>query len=184
MTIQQDWPAQVHKYWFDELSREDWYVKNNNIDQQITERFLPLYEQLAQRDVDQHLANSERALAAIIVLDQFPRNMFRGSAKSFASDDKALKLSIAAVAANLDNGLNADERQFLYMPHMHSEDPAMQKRCVELFESFNDEHLLGFAVRHKQIIDRFGRFPHRNEVLGRASTPQEVAFLTEPGSSF
>jgi len=184
MNEQDQWRKEVHDFWFNELSTEDWFVKNEAVDQQISKRFLALYEHVAKSEPERHVNTGLGALSAIIVLDQFPRNMFRGSPRSFATDQLALAISQAAIALKLDEGLAMNERQFLYMPYMHAEDAGAQARCVELFTSFNNENLLDFAVRHSQIIDRFGRFPHRNEILGRSSTQQEIAFLNEPGSSF
>jgi uncharacterized protein (DUF924 family) len=111
------------------------------------------------------------------VFDQFPRNMFRGTPEAFATDARALELADAAVAAGFDAHLGLHGRQFLYMPFMHSEDGAAQARCVALFGAMGSAELLGFAQSHKDIIDRFGRFPHRNAVLGRASTPAEIEFI-------
>ena len=179
-----NWQEQVLAYWYSELSSKDWFVKNEVVDQAIAERFKGLHERLAHEARGGGYDTGHDALAAVIVLDQFPRNMYRGSPRSFASDAQALAISAAAIEDGLDKGLSIGERQFLYMPHMHSEDAAVQARCVRLFGSFNNDQLLDFAVRHKQIIDRFGRFPHRNEVLGRQSTPEELAFLQEPGSVF
>ena len=123
-------------------------------------------------------------LAAVIALDQFPRNLYRGDPRAFAADPAALALATEAVERGLDRAMSIDERKFLYLPFEHSEDPAVQARSVELFAALEDEDTLGYALRHKEIIDRFGRFPHRNEVLGRESTPEEIEFLKEPDSSF
>lgn len=116
-------------------------------------------------------------LAAVIVLDQFPRNLFRNSPLAFASDASALALAVESVDAGLDETVSEDERGFLYMPFQHSEDAEQQARSVALFQRLGDEKSLKFAEQHKQVIDRFGRFPHRNEVLGRETTEEERAFL-------
>jgi uncharacterized protein (DUF924 family) len=128
--------------------------------------------------------SADRALAAVIALDQFPRNAFRGSPMAFEADGHALGIAQAAIAAGLDRALSGTERQFLYMPFQHSENRDLQARSVELFATLEDPECLRYAKEHKAIIDRFGRFPHRNAILGRTSTAQEIEFLREPGSSF
>ena len=190
MNEHEAWQEDIIKFWFQELDGKDWFARNEALDRQITQRYITLHghvEQVAGDDFlrrRQLLGSGHQALAGIIVLDQFPRNMFRDTPKAFASDDTALAISQAAIEARLDQGLTVSERQFLYMPHMHAEDPQVQARSVALFSSLDNEVLLGFAVSHKQIIDRFGRFPHRNNILQRPSTAEELAFLNEPGSSF
>jgi uncharacterized protein (DUF924 family) len=126
----------------------------------------------------------QRALATVIVLDQFPRNIFRGNARAFATDALALAVAKAAIVRGLDGKLPREQRVFLYLPFEHSENAADQLRCVELMAALGDEEYARFALLHKAVIDRFGRFPHRNAVLGRASTPEEEAFLKESSSSF
>jgi len=130
------------------------------------------------------LESAEGFLAAILVLDQFPRNMFRGSAQAFATDAQALALSKRAIAEGLDMKLPPEKRCFVYIPFQHSEDLADQRRSLELFTALGNPENLDFAKRHEEIIARFGRFPHRNASLGRATTPEEEAFLKQPGSSF
>jgi uncharacterized protein (DUF924 family) len=132
---------------------------------------------------EQCLVDADTALAATIVLDQFSRNMFRGTAAAFAADTKALAIAEAALARGFDRGLPDARRQFFYLPFEHSEDAEVQKRSVELFATLGPE-ALRWADAHKVIIDRFGRFPHRNAVLGRVSTPEELEFLSGPNSSF
>jgi uncharacterized protein (DUF924 family) len=153
-------------------------------DAAIRERFLPLHEALVSRPDDELVADARTALAAVIALDQMSRNMFRGTARAFATDPKALRLAQAAVARGFDSGLSKDRRQFLYLPFEHCEDQKAQTRCVELMASLGDPELTKWAEAHKAVIDRFGRFPHRNAVLGRPSTPEEAEFLKQPGSSF
>ena len=177
------WIGDVLDFWFKELGPEDWYKKDDAIDATIQERFGALYEALA-RTTHADVPTARGALATVIVLDQFPRNMFRGSPKSFTSDTKALAIAQSAIARGIDRELAASERQFLYMPFQHSEDRGVQERSVELFADLGDAEVLRYAELHRAIIDRFGRFPHRNAVLGRASTPDEIAFLREPDSSF
>jgi len=128
-------------------------------------------------------ADARTALAATIVLDQFSRNMFRGTPAAFAADAQALAIAEAAIARGFDVGLPPERRQFFYLPFEHAEDPGLQARCVELFTPLGEE-AVRWAMAHKVIIDRFGRFPHRNAILGRASTPEEIEFLRGPNSSF
>jgi uncharacterized protein (DUF924 family) len=130
------------------------------------------------------LRDARTALAAIVVFDQMPRNMFRGTARAFATDPQALDIADAAVASGFDRGLTKDERLFCYLPFEHAEDSALQARCIALMSGLGDPDLIKWAEMHKAIIDRFGRFPHRNAALARPSTPEEIEFLKEPGSSF
>jgi uncharacterized protein (DUF924 family) len=153
-------------------------------DAAIRERFLPLHEGLVSRADDELVADVRTALAAVIVLDQMSRNMFRGTARAFAADPQALRLAQAAVARGFDTGLPKDRRKFFYLPFEHCEDQKAQARCVELMASLGDPKLTKWAEAHKAVIDRFGRFPHRNAVLERPSTLDEVEFLKQPGSSF
>ena len=142
-----------------------------------------MHGQIASLPIDLCLTNFATALAATIVLDQFSRNMFRGTPAAFASDPKALAIAQASVARGFDADLPEKRRQFFYLPFEHSEDAAVQARSVTLFATLGEGYLR-WAQAHKVIVDRFGRFPHRNAVLGRVSTPEEIAFLQEPNSSF
>lgn len=179
------WPQQVLTFWFDELVPPAWFKKDEALDARIRERFRGTYDEVAGNvQVAQSLSDSDTALAAVIVLDQFPRNMFRGTPQAFASDDKALALAHAAVDRELDQSLVPQRRTFLYLPFEHSETGADQDLSVALFTRLGDAELLRYAVAHHAIIARFGRFPHRNAILGRPSTPEEIAFLATPGSSF
>jgi uncharacterized protein (DUF924 family) len=172
---------EVLLFWFEELSPEAWFRRDTQVDDQIRARFMPLYEQL-RRMQPQDLASPLASLAAVIVLDQFPRNMFRGLPQAFATDALALAIAQHAIAAGFDRQLGEPQRTFLYMPFQHSEDPAVQARSVELFATLADKDGLEYANKHRVIIDRFGRFPHRNAILGRASTEEELQFLsTHPG---
>ena len=175
---------EVLKFWFDDLSPDDWFKSDEAVDGHIRERFQELHETLREQ-VPETWRNSARGcLAAVIVLDQFSRNMYRGASRAFASDGAALSLAKEALVRGFDRELSMDERKFLYMPFEHSENPAEQERSIELFGTLESELDLDYARRHKEIIDRFGRFPHRNAVLGRISTPEEIEFIKEPGSSF
>ena len=175
---------EVLRFWFEELTREHWFGGGEAVDERIRERFLTLHEALRERVPESWRATARGMLAAVIALDQFPRNLYRGDPRAFAADPAALALATEAIERGLDRAMSIDERQFLYLPFEHSEDPAVQARSVELFATLENENTLGYALRHKEIIDRFGRFPHRNEVLGRESTPEEIEFLKEPDSSF
>lgn len=177
-------PSDVTGFWFETLSPEDWYRAPPRVDAEVAVRFGELYEALREAVPEDWLQTPGGRLAAILVLDQFPRNMFRGTPRAFATDAKALALAKDAIAAGADLALPPEQRAFLYMPFQHTEDLEDQRRSVALYESLGNANNLDFAVRHCEAIARFGRFPHRNAILGRASTPEEIAFLQEPGSSF
>jgi uncharacterized protein (DUF924 family) len=178
------WVAEVLRYWLEELTLEQCFQKSDAIDATIRERFGALHEQLAANDGTVRTEAPRELLAAIIVFDQFSRNLFRGSTKAFATDPIALRLARAATADGFDQAMSKRERMFVYLPFEHSENAADQEQSIALFAQLGDENLDKYAMAHKVIIDRFGRFPHRNAVLGRASTPEEIAFLNEPMSSF
>jgi uncharacterized protein (DUF924 family) len=175
------WEKQVHDFWFSELTPEQWYKKDEGLDRAIIDRFGDLHDAVAATDNAELSASRETALAAIIVLDQFARNMFRGSPKSFAGDAKARALANAALKAGHDAAMNDDQRQFLYMPFMHSETLADQNRSVELFEKLGNENNLKYARLHRDPIAAFGQFPHRNAILGRPTSPAEQAWIDEQG---
>lgn len=176
------WIDTVIRFWFEELQPRAWFTADQKLDGVIRARFYELYEQLKWEVPDTVTSGARGSLAAVIVLDQFPRNMFRGSPESFATDALALSISGHAIQAALDQALNVQQRQFLYMPFQHSEDRAVQARSIELFASVDDAEVFGYAQQHKAIIDRFGRFPHRNVMLGRISSAEEIEFLkTHPG---
>jgi uncharacterized protein (DUF924 family) len=167
--------------------REAWFRKDPEFDRTVRERFQDLHEAAARGDLDAWRDDAHSCLALVILLDQFPRNMFRGDPRSYATDRKAQVIAEYAVDRALDRELPAFQRMFIYMPFMHSEDLEHQRRSVELFRVLGgdeDGDSSHYAVRHMEIIERFGRFPHRNEVLGRRTTPEEAEFLTQPGSSF
>lgn len=182
MTIPENWPEMVLRFWFEELKPEAWFTRNEAVDAVIRERFRDLHEWARTQDVESLVTTAQRALAAVIVLDQFPRNLFRNSPRAFATDALALEISQRAITTALDQQLTPQQRIFLYMPFQHSEDRAVQVRSIELFSALGDQNTLGYAQKHKDVIDRFSRYPHRNAALGRASTPEEVEFLkTHPG---
>lgn len=178
------WYEVVLALWFGELESEAWFTKSDTTDVLVRERCLVVHEELARRLPPETQSDPRAALAAVIALDQFPRNMFRGTPRAFATDPVALALAKDTVASGLDRGMVKNERLFLYLPFEHSESLADQRRSVELFAALDDAELLRYAEAHKVIIERFGRFPHRNAILGRRSTPKEEEFLKQPGSSF
>lgn len=171
----------VLDFWFGALKPEQWWKRDDKLDHEIATRFAAVYERLADAVPGEWISSPRGSLAAIIVLDQIPRNIFRDDARSFATDMKALEISRRTIAEGGDMKLVKLERGVLYMPYQHSEDSTDQKRSVELFTALGDDLQLDFAIKHKQIIERFGRFPHRNKMLGRASTPAELEFLSQPG---
>jgi uncharacterized protein (DUF924 family) len=171
--MEADWVDEVYRFWFE--APERWFGPDPSFDAQIRERFTELYETL--KIEKPATMNARRSVATVIVLDQFPRNMFRGTVQEFATDAQALSIARAALDDGADTQIRVDERLFLYMPFMHSEDPANQKRSVSLFASLDVPEILKVAKEHKLVIDKFGRFPHRNKVLGRTSTPEEIVYL-------
>ena len=177
--------AGVLRFWFDETPREAWFKLDQEFDQRVRDRFLSLHEDAALDRLDGWAETVDGALALVIVLDQFPRNMFRGTPAAFATDAKAREIADRSVKRGFDRALLPPRRGFLYLPFEHSESLDDQKRCVALFEAAGDDSEgLEWAIKHLRIIERFGRFPHRNRILGRESTPEEIEFLTQPGSSF
>jgi uncharacterized protein (DUF924 family) len=169
-----DWRSEVLTFWFG-LKPEQWWKADPDLDHAIKQKFLKLWAQKRQLPADTFLDDSLTALAAVILFDQFPRNMFRGHADQFATDHIALAIAKAAIGRELDDELQPQERGFLYMPFQHSEDLDDQRRSVQLFTRLGDDYQLGFAKKHHGVIERFGRFPHRNAMLGRAPRPDEVA---------
>ena len=178
------WVGDVLKFWFEETDPDQWFKKDPTFDASIRERFLRLHEILVCRGNNGLLADARTALAAVIVLDQMSRNMFRDTPRAFAADPLALWVAETAIARGFDAGLTKDERHFLYLPFQHSEDRQSQARAVALTASLGDPELQRWAEAHRAIVDRFGRFPHRNNVLGRISTPEETEFLKQADSSF
>lgn len=180
MTTAQD----VLRFWFEELDPKMHFAKSQDLDLQIRNRFLTTYNGIVAGKTSDWRKTPEGRLAEIIILDQFSRNMFRDLPQAFAADPLALKLAMEAVHAVDDQRLPIEQRAFLYMPYMHSEDPKVHEHAVLLFSQKGLESSLKFEFAHKKIIDRFGRFPHRNKILGRLSTEEELLFLKEKGSSF
>lgn len=187
--------AAVLEFWFgrpedDEYGamRMAWFEKNPAFDADIRRRFLADHGRIAAGDLDHLAATAEGALALIIVLDQFSRNMFRDQPEMYATDHKARALAKSAVDNGFDQQLMPVQRVFVYLPFEHCETLANQNVSIELFEALppipNRDEGIKSALRHREIIERFGRFPHRNHILGRKSTPEEAEFLKEPNSSF
>lgn len=176
--------ADVLAFWFGQVKPERRFARDAKLDAEIRDRFGELHDRLSRHVPDEWLDNPEDLLAAVIVLDQFSRNLNRDDPQAYAADPVALNLTRLAMQRGWDELLGPDERQFLYMPFMHSEDPDDQDLAVELMEEIGNAEAADYARRHKDIIARFGRFPHRNTALGRESTSEEVEFLKQPGSSF
>ncbi|TDM08755.1 MAG: DUF924 domain-containing protein [Ideonella sp. MAG2] len=176
--------TEVLTFWFEELQPAQWWKVDPALDQRIAERFGALHAQARQCELADWRGSARGRLAEVIVLDQFSRNMFRGQAGAFACDPLALALAQEAVTQGLDKRLTPDQRAFLYLPFMHSESAKVHEQAVQLYTALGQQNNLNFELRHKAIIDRFGRYPHRNAQLGRVSTAEELAFLTQPGSSF
>lgn len=169
-----DWRAKVLRFWFG-LEPDQWWNGGADLDHRIKQDFIKLWTEKRELPADAFLDDPLNALAAVILFDQFPRNMFRGHADQFATDPLALAVAKGAIAKDLDEELSMIERRFLYMPLVHSENIDDQNRAVLLFTKIGDDEQLGYARKHRDIIERFGRFPHRNDVLGRAPRPEETA---------
>ena len=181
---EEPWVGEVLEFWFEELTPEDWFRNSDETDALCRSRFMDIHKAVAALPANAVWTSSRRALATIIVLDQFPRNMFRGTPRAFATDPLARDVALGAVERGLDREFDVHGRCFMYLPFEHSEDLADQELAVSLFTALGDADYTRYAIAHRDIIARFGRFPHRNAFLGRPSTPEELAFLEQPGSSF
>ena len=175
-------PADILTFWR-EAGRDRWYEKDDAFDADVRRRYLGLWHQAAAGELASWETSDDGALALTIVLDQFPRNMFRGDARAYSTDARARQVAGRALGRGVDARIEPLLLEFLYLPFMHSEELADQLRCVELFRNSPDAENLGYAEEHAEIVRRFGRFPHRNHVLGRTSTPEEKAFLEDGGFS-
>lgn len=175
---------QVLDFWFNQLEAKDWFVANQEVDNAIRDQFGDLLKQASQAELFTWRATPEGRLAEIIVLDQFSRNIYRNTPQAFSQDPLALGLAQEAIRLEADKSLTTIERSFLYMPFMHSESAAIHEQAVVLFAQPGMENNYDFELKHKLIIDRFGRYPHRNAILSRESTTEEIDFLSQPGSSF
>jgi uncharacterized protein (DUF924 family) len=169
-----DWRADVLKFWF-ALKPEQWWKTDEALDERIRQDFLKLWAEKRQLPSDAFLTDPLTAVAGVILFDQFPRNMFRGHADAYSTDPLALAIAKSAVDKGLDEELAPDERKFLYMPFQHSENLEDQNRALLLFTALGDDEQIKYSKHHRAIIERFGRFPHRNAVLGRPSRPEEAA---------
>lgn len=188
--------AEILTFWFSTIRDEPsyfeeyaprWFVQNADFDREIVRRFQADYELAAQGQLTHWTQTARGGVALILVLDQFPRNMFRNDPRAFVTDPLARQIAEQMIDAGFDRQLRLIERYFVYVPFMHSEDRTHQQRSVMLFQQMAEERAYfdtSYAVRHQEVIERFGRFPHRNTVLGRASTPAELEFLKQFGSSF
>ena len=174
----------VLHFWFEELTDKQHFAKDAALDETIRTRFGTTLEAAARCELFAWRATAEGCLAEIVVLDQFSRNIYRDTPRAFAQDALALALAQALVASGQHLGLSVSQRRFAYMPYMHSESPVIHAEAAKLFAQPGLENALDFELRHQAIITRFGRYPHRNQILRRVSTAEEIAFFNEPGSSF
>lgn len=175
---------EVINFWFSELTPEDWWKKSDELDRLIEKRFLKVHQAAIRGELFDWRNSAEGRLAEIIVLDQFSRNIYRGKPDSFSSDSLALILAQEAVRSGSDEQLSPEQKAFLYMPYMHSESAVIHEEAVRLFSQKGLEGNLDFEHAHFNIIKKYGRYPHRNEILGRQSTQEEIEFLKGPNSSF
>lgn len=175
---------QVLTFWFEETDPAMWWTVDATFDEKIRARFSELLHQASRGELHAWRATSKGRLAEIIVLDQFSRNIYRNTPQAFAQDAMALVLAQEAVLRSAHQELSSDERVFLLLPYMHSESQKIHGEAEALFREFTSAYNYDFELRHKAIIDRFGRYPHRNETLSRTSTAEEIEFLKQPGSSF
>ncbi len=177
-------PDDILYFWFTEAGREAWWNKSPAFDGLVHRRFAEVHAAACAGELSLWRLRGRGRLAEIIILDQFSRNMYRNDPRAFAADALALVLAQEAVALGVQTGWPVNWRSFLYMPFMHSESAVIHDKAVTLFSEEGLEDNLKFEYAHKEIIDRFGRYPHRNAILGRKSTAAEIEFLKKPGSSF
>ena len=173
----------VLSFWFVETSPKQWFQISPSFDEQVRERFLDLFHFAEQGFCDDWAMSADGAMALTLIFDQFPRTMFRDTMEAYQTDDKALSVVDRAIERGFDQLFIPLKRRFFYLPYEHSEDIERQHRCVALFDAMKEEEPLayGYAVRHLQVIEQFGRFPHRNKILGRVSTPEEIKYLDDHG---
>lgn len=182
-SVDATWVDDVLRFWFEELGEARWFARDETLDGAIRNRFLRLHQHLLEAGTS-GFSTPHAALAAVLVLDQFPRNMFRGTPRAFAADPLARDVARHAVAAGLDAALTPTQRLFMYMPFEHSENTPDQALAVQLIEALGNDDWTQYARAHQVLIERFGRFPHRNSILGRKSTPEEEQALRGPMGSF
>lgn len=174
----------ILEFWFASTTEPFWFAKSTDFDQKLTHRFDNILQKAQHNELYLWRDSAQGRLAEIIILDQFSRNIYRDTAQAFAQDAQALALAQHAISLGLDQDLSPPQRRFLYMPFMHSESKLIHQQAVALFRALGDANSLNYELRHQQIIEQFGRYPHRNAILGRRSTPAELEFLTQPNSSF
>ena len=170
---------EILDFWFSDEVQPKWFNSDDAFDKEIKKDFLSTYENMPKNIDDILKGTPEDVLAAIIVFDQFPRNIFRGKKKAYGTDEIALKIASESIKRKLDRNMDDQQRKFLYMPYMHSEDIKDQRSCIALLGRTKDEEAMKHALQHKETILRFGRFPHRNEILGRKSTDIEIKYLAK-----
>lgn len=174
----------ILSFWFNELTPAQWWAKDAKLDDEIKQRFSAIHAKAARCELFDWRMAAKGRLAEIIILDQFSRNIFRNTPQAFANDPLALTLAQEALALGADKALSPTERSFLYLPFMHSESAEIHQIAVKLYSAPGLENNLDFELQHQTIITRFGRYPHRNKILARESTPEEIEFLKQPGSGF
>lgn len=174
----------VLNFWFNEIKPSQWWIKDPDFDELIKNKFLALHLQASQGELYNWRSSAKGRLAEVIILDQFSRNIFRDTSKAFTYDATALVLAQEAISQKQHLELASIERTFLYMPYMHSESLTIHDEAVKLFRSNGIQENLDFEIQHRDIIAKFGRYPHRNAILNRESTPEELTFLQQPNSSF
>lgn len=176
--------TEILKFWFEEIDSSQWWLKDEMLDKRIVDRFSDIHSKAIRCELFKWRQTADGRLAEIIVLDQFSRNMFRDSELSFAYDPLALALSQEAISTGADRMLNSSWRHFLYMPFMHSESLEIHDVAMDLFKKSGIQEHLNFEIRHRDVIQKFGRYPHRNKILCRVSTEEEIEFLKTPESRF
>ena len=168
-------PSDIHNYWFSEKSKQYWFTSTPEIDNEIKQRYAKIWEDISSGDFNEWRDTADGSIALIIILDQFPLNMFRGDAKSFKTENMAVEVALNAINNGYDEELSNEKLLFLFMPLMHSENLGHQNLQVYLFKKYNFN--LEFSQHHRDLVKKFGRFPHRNEILGRMSTMEELDYL-------
>jgi len=181
-----DSKGHILEFWFEEVQPQQWFQTNPDFDSQVRERFVEAYEKARDGILDDWRQDADGCLALCLLMDQFPRNMFRGTPQAFATDAKALVVAKYALSKGFDQVLSPVKRRFLYLPFEHSENLGDQRKSVELFEKMSKDDPLGheYALKHLKVIEKYGRFPHRNKILGRMNTPDEEEYLAQPGAGF